>query len=68
MRRLLSSLLPLGGLLLAIRAYQTRPGARRRGRLSFDPHRVAYYETEGWRAYYDRRWLDVLILLVRLSQ
>jgi hypothetical protein len=29
----------------------------------FDPDRVAYLETEGWRAYYDRRWLRVFGLM-----
>lgn len=34
----------------------------------FDPDRLAYFEANGWRAYYDRRWLKVLRLIVRLSQ
>jgi hypothetical protein len=33
----------------------------------FDPDRVAYFETEGWRAYYDRKWLRLLRLLVTMS-
>ncbi len=33
---------------------------------AFDPDRVAYYETEGWRAYYDRKWPRLLWLLVGL--
>jgi hypothetical protein len=33
----------------------------------FDADRVAYFETEGWRAYYDRRWLRLLKLLVTMS-
>ena len=33
---------------------------------AFDPDRVAYYETEGWRAYYDRKWPRLLRLLVAL--
>lgn len=35
---------------------------------SFDPERVAHFEASGWRAYYDRRWLDVLRLIVALCQ
>ena len=34
----------------------------------FDPDRVAYLEAEGWRAYYDRRWLAVLQLLITMCQ
>ena len=33
----------------------------------FDPDRVAYFETEGWRAYYGRKWLRLLRLLVTMS-
>jgi hypothetical protein len=33
---------------------------------AFDPDRVAYHETEGWRAYYDRKWPRLLWLLVGL--
>jgi hypothetical protein len=36
--------------------------------ISFDPDRVAFYETEGWRAYYDRRWLRAFWLLVQLNR
>jgi len=36
--------------------------------LQFDPERVAHFEASGWRAYYDRRWLDVLRLIVALCQ
>ena len=36
-------------------------------RRAFDPGRVAYFETEGWRAYYDHKWLRLLRLLVQLS-
>jgi hypothetical protein len=32
----------------------------------FEARRVAYFETEGWRAYYDRRWLRLAWLLVSL--
>src|SRR6266581_2533083 len=35
---------------------------------SFDPDRVAYFEANGWRAYYDRKWLKMLRLLVGLCQ
>ncbi|HLF77184.1 MAG TPA: hypothetical protein VJB57_06785 [Dehalococcoidia bacterium] len=31
-----------------------------------NPERVAYYEAEGWRAYYDRKYLRLLRLLVSL--
>jgi hypothetical protein len=34
----------------------------------FDPDRVAYYEAEGWRAYYDRAWLRLMRLIVGLCQ
>lgn len=34
----------------------------------FDPDRVALFEAEGWRAYYDRSWLKLLWLIVKLSQ
>lgn len=34
--------------------------------IRFDPDRVAYLETEGWRAYYDRRWLRVFTLMADL--
>jgi hypothetical protein len=34
----------------------------------FDPARVAHFEASGWRAYYDRRWLGVLRLIVALCQ
>ena len=33
-----------------------------------NPERVAYFETNGWRAYYERKWLKVLWLIVRLCQ
>ena len=35
---------------------------------SFDPDRVATLERDGWRAYYDRRWLRLLRLIVTLCQ
>ncbi len=34
----------------------------------FNPERVAYFEAAGWRAYYERAWLKLLSLLVRLNQ
>jgi hypothetical protein len=34
----------------------------------FDPDKIAYYETEGWRAYYDRRWARAFWLLVQLNR
>ena len=33
-----------------------------------DAARVAYYEANGWRAYYDRRWFRLLRLIVALCQ
>lgn len=33
-----------------------------------NPERVAYYEAEGWRAYYDRKWLKMLRLMLCLVQ
>ena len=37
-------------------------------RFHFDPERIAYYEANGWRAYYERKWLRVLRLIVGLCQ
>jgi hypothetical protein len=37
-------------------------------KLRFDPARVAYYEKAGWEAYYDRKWLRVLWLMVQLNR
>lgn len=34
----------------------------------FNPQRIAYLEMAGWRAYYDRKWLEVLRLIVALCQ
>jgi hypothetical protein len=34
----------------------------------FDPDRVAHYEVEGWKAYYDRAWPRLLRLIVALAQ
>jgi hypothetical protein len=36
--------------------------------LAPDPGRVAYFEAAGWRAYYEHRWLKVLVLLIRMCQ
>ena len=36
--------------------------------VNFNPERVAYFEANGWRAYYDRHWLTLLRLLVALCQ
>jgi hypothetical protein len=33
-----------------------------------NPERVAYFEANGWRAYYERNWLKVLRLIVGLCQ
>ena len=37
-------------------------------RVMFDPERMAYLETEGWRAYYDRKWLRAFLLLATLCR
>ena len=34
----------------------------------FNPDRIAYFEAAGWRAYYDRKWLRLLSLIVSLCQ
>lgn len=34
----------------------------------FDPDRIAYCETNSWRAYYDRDWLRLIRLVVSLCQ
>ena len=34
----------------------------------FNPDRVAYVEAAGWRAYYDRKWLKMLRLIMTLCQ
>jgi hypothetical protein len=33
-----------------------------------DPDRVAYFEKAGWEAYYDRKWLRVLRLMMQLNR
>ncbi len=45
------------------RGYRLKSGPSR-----FDPDRVAYFEATGWRAYYDRRWVRLLRLIVQLCQ
>jgi hypothetical protein len=35
---------------------------------TFNPDRVAYFEAEGWRAYYEHNWLKMLYLIVVLCQ
>ncbi len=35
---------------------------------TMNPARVAYFEAAGWRAYYDRRWLKMMRLIVALCQ
>lgn len=37
-------------------------------RFRMNPTRIAYYEANGWRAYYDHRWLKMLWLIVALCQ
>jgi len=36
--------------------------------VQFNPDRLAYFEASGWRAYYDRKWLKMVRLLVDLCQ
>ncbi|GAC1565374.1 MAG: hypothetical protein NVS3B14_02870 [Ktedonobacteraceae bacterium] len=35
---------------------------------TMDPERVAYFEAAGWRAYYDRKWLKMVRLIVGLCR
>ncbi len=35
---------------------------------TMNPDRVAYFEAAGWRAYYDRKWLKMIRLIVGLCQ
>jgi hypothetical protein len=48
----------------------TSAASRRSGQVTAlsDPDRVAYFEAAGWRAYYDRKWVRLLRLLVGLCQ
>jgi hypothetical protein len=58
--------LALGGAVLLYRKL-TAPRAGQQA-FTFDPDRVAYFETNGWRAYYDRQWLWLLRLMVGINQ
>jgi hypothetical protein len=45
--------------------------SRRRGTapaFRLNPRRIAHFEAEGWRAYYDRKWLKLLRLMTQLNQ
>lgn len=66
LRRIVAASIVVGsvGVGVAARRSVTRP--RRAPR--FDPATVARIETEGWRAYYDRRFLDGLRLLLELGR
>lgn len=55
------------GLVLAVAKLRARAG-QPPAAFAFDPDRVAYFEAAGWRAYYDRRWLTLLRLIVGLCQ
>ena len=35
---------------------------------SFDPNKVGYYEKENWVAYYQKRWLRLMSVSVRMVQ
>jgi hypothetical protein len=35
---------------------------------AFNPQRIAYLEQAGWKAYYDRSWLQVLTLMVQMNR
>lgn len=48
-----------------IRRLLEAPGSAAPG---FNPDRLAYLETEIWRAYYDRRWSRVLLLVLWLTR
>ena len=37
-------------------------------KFTMNPERIAYFEAAGWRAYYDRKWLQLMRLLVELNQ
>jgi hypothetical protein len=34
----------------------------------FNPARIAYYEANGWQAYYDHKWVRLLKLIISLAQ
>lgn len=54
-------------ILLLVAIVVLMPGSAVVGRLTFDPAGMAYVETEGWRAYYDRNWLRALSLMLQLN-
>ncbi|HEY7124361.1 MAG TPA: hypothetical protein VH540_10455 [Ktedonobacterales bacterium] len=37
-------------------------------RFTMNPEQVAYFEAAGWRAYYDRKWLKLVRLLIAMCQ
>ncbi|MGH2355601.1 MAG: SRPBCC family protein [Chloroflexota bacterium] len=49
-------------------AMTSRRPTSRRPTFRFNPERVAHFEAAGWRAYYERRWLKLLRLIVALGQ
>lgn len=57
----------VGVLVLVIAAVAFWPGNAPNGRLTIDPAGLAYVETEGWRAYYDRNWLRAIGLMLQLN-
>ncbi len=59
--------LVIGVLLVALALVGFWPTHAPQGRLTFDPAALAYAETEGWRAYYDRAWLRALGLMLQLN-
>jgi hypothetical protein len=59
--------------MMMLQTYQARLSSAATTREHFDMHgfnpdMIAYYETEGWRAYYDRDWLRAFGLMVRLVE
>jgi hypothetical protein len=58
--------LTLGGAVLLYRKL-TAPQAGRQS-FHFDPDRIAYFEANGWRSYYERDWRRLLQLLVGMNQ
>lgn len=47
---------------------KTMPTQANAKAFEFNPERVAYFEANGWRAYYDRKWFRLLTLVVSLCQ
>ncbi len=39
-----------------------------KGKAPFDPDRLAYLEVAGWRAYYDRKWLQMLRFMLQMMR